>query len=300
MPETGEVRLEELPRGERPERLRHAMALIGAGQLPGGIAELRALLEENPEAEWAASARLVLARGYLAQPDYRKAFEQATRARESGADTPAARRARELQRKTASLQAKESIGRAREMFDRMLQMAESYEEEAELQKEKADAVFAAGRYLEAQDQYMVLASRYSRSAWVPYAWYRIADCEFELARWLDLGTQRLREAIRAYADFAEVYPDHGKVDEAKVKMKEARERLADKYRQIAEFYIRAEERPWAAVHYLEYLAQEFAETPEGEWASQKLERIREQSEVPLRGERRTLPAPGIGVAGPKD
>ena len=43
-PQTGEVELEALPRDTADARRVHALALIGAGQWAGGVAELRALI----------------------------------------------------------------------------------------------------------------------------------------------------------------------------------------------------------------------------------------------------------------
>ena len=83
--------------------------------------------------------------------------------------------------------------------------------------------------------------------WAPYAWFRIADCEWQMARWLNLGVERYQQADKALKDYLSVYPDGSNAAEAKARVVEVHRREAEKYRQIAEFYITAEQRPWAAV-----------------------------------------------------
>ncbi len=295
-PETGRVELEELPRDEAAARYRHAVALVAAGQTAGGLSLLRELTEANPDAEWVPQARSMMARALLAEGRYRRAFRQLGALAEDYPDTPLAERARELRRTAARLQTQQSVGRGLRMYEELIERAESFEEAALLQKEKADALLAAERYLQAEDEYLVLISRYPRSAWVPYAWLKVAECEWRLARWLDLGLERLREAERAYTDYLEVYPDHAMVGEAREQVSEVRSRQAQKYRQIAEFYMLSERRPWAAVNYLRLLTQNYADTEHAEWAQEQLERVGSPPEPPLRGERRTLKLPGVATA----
>ena len=65
-PSTGETTLEELPRDTPEQRRRHALALLGAGQLSGGEPLLRELMNGDPKGEWVVDARFALARASIA------------------------------------------------------------------------------------------------------------------------------------------------------------------------------------------------------------------------------------------
>jgi outer membrane protein assembly factor BamD (BamD/ComL family) len=293
MPETGDLTLESAPTGAAGEAYRRAVALIGAGEWDGGIGQLRKLIAANPTAEWAPKARCVLARGLIASGSCEAGFNELEALRTQYAGTPLAAQARDLQVVAATELAKDSPTAAGKLFDRLKAEAGSPEEEALLQKQKADAFLEARRYLEAEDEYLQLATNYRQSIWAPYAWFRIADCEWELARWLNLGLERLQQADKAYKDYLSVFPDGSNAAEAKQRMLEVHRREAEKYRQIAEFYIVAENRPWAAVGYLNYIVTQFADTPQAEWAKQELEQIEAAHGPPLPGQPRQFKMFGV-------
>jgi len=293
MPETGDVVLEASPTGQEGERFRRAVALVGAGQWAGGIDDLRRLIAENPTAPWVPQARSVLARGLIASGAYREGFEELETLRNEAPDTPLGRQARELQVTAARQLALKDPPAARQLFQRLMARAQTADEAAEYQKEQADAFFQARHYLEAEDEYLQLATRYRDSIWAPYAWYRIADCERALAEWLDLGLERLQLAEKAYQDYLSVYPDGANAPEAKAKIAEVRELAAAKHREVAEFYINAEKRPWAAVPYLNHIVNQFAESPHADWARAQLERIAGLPGPPLRGRLRQFDVRGV-------
>ena len=256
MPETGDVVLESAPTGAEGEAYRRAVALIGAGEWNGGIAELRKLIAADPGATWVPQARYVLGRGIVASGSYQAGFEELAALRAQHPGTPLAAQARSVQVVAARELAKEDAAAAGKLFDRLKAEAGGMEDEALMQKEKADALLEAHLYLEAEDEYLQLASNYRQSIWAPYAWFRIADCEWQMARWLNLGLERLQLADKAYKDYLTVYPDGSNAAEAKARVLEVHRREAEKYRQVAEFYIVAEKRPWAAVNYLNALVSE--------------------------------------------
>jgi len=139
----------------------------------------------------------------------------------------------------------------------------------------------------------VVAVSFRDSMWAPYAWFRIADCEWQMARWLNLGVERYQQADKAFKDYLSVYPDGSNAAEAKARVVEVHRREAEKYRQIAEFYITAEQRPWAAVNYLDLLISDYGGTPQAEWARRELQRINAAPAVPLSGRPRQLRMFGV-------
>lgn len=293
-PETGEVELERLPRDTAQLRRQHALALIGAGQWVGGVAELRELMAADPDGQWVTEAQFAMARGLVACGQFGTAFDELERLRIEQQGTPLAQQARTLQFTAADLQAAQEVDAALKLYDRLIDTASSAEEAAYAQKQKADAAFSAGRYLAAKDEYMALATLYPYSRWVPYCMFRMAECEWEIARWLRLGLEGVQRAEWLFVEFVETYPAHAYTGDAKEKLTAARSIRADMYREIARFYIETRKRPWAAVNYLSYIRQEFADMPEAEkWATEELARIRREAPVPLRGQVRPLELPGV-------
>jgi outer membrane assembly lipoprotein YfiO len=297
MPETGEVQLEEMPRDSLDARRRHAYALVGAGQWAGGVRELRRLIRRNPEAPWIPEARLLLARALAGAGKRRKAFNQLAELQAQQPDTPLAVEAWSLQRAVARQESEADLSSGLELYDRLIEAAPDEFEAADLMRAKGDAAFKAERYLLAQDEYLALVSFYPRSEWVPYCWYKIAECEWQMATWLGLGLERVVEAERSFDDFVETYPQHEKADDARQMAGEAREERAERNADIVRFYVEGEKKPWAAVTYLEYLRDEFPDSPEAAWAESRLEELRAQLRAPTPGRVRRLALPGVGQTG---
>ncbi len=293
MPQTGEVELEELDPDDPEARREHAYALIGTGQWAGGIAELRDLVQRHPDAEWVPEARMLIARALLSRGSHEEAFEELAELASAYPDTPVASEARELQLEAARRRTRQSLKAGFELYDRLEKSAPDTYEAADLARRKADAALAAGHFLEAEDQYLALVSFYPRSEWVPYCWYRIAECQWKRAERLAVGPAGFREAQRAFTDFTESFPRHSKAAEARQKAEQVREQRAELNVRIARFYIEARGRPWAAVNYLRYLKDEFPGSPQAEWAEKKLHGVKQQLRRPLAGRMRSVGLPGV-------
>jgi outer membrane protein assembly factor BamD (BamD/ComL family) len=205
-PETGEVQLEELPRQSVEARRQHALALIGAGQWAGGVAELRELMAAEPNAEWVPEARFAIARGLLAGGRGAEAFDELENFLTQHPDSPLAVRVRPLQFSAAREEATADVGSGAELYERLMDIAADADDPAMgalAQKEMADAFFDARWYLDAEDQYLAFISFFPSSEWVPYCWYRVAECEWEMSQWLDLGLEHSQVAEQSFRDFAE-------------------------------------------------------------------------------------------------
>jgi outer membrane protein assembly factor BamD (BamD/ComL family) len=300
MPETGEVGLEDLPRATAEAHRRHALALLGAGQWQAGVAELRRLIAAEPTGDWVPEARFAVARGLLAGGELRQAFDELDELRTAYPEAPFAGRLRGMQLQAARAQCETDPDLAVELYDRLIGSAADADEASFIQKEKADALFSKRRYLDAEDQYVALMSLFPRSRWVPYCWYRVAECEWELARWLGLGIERLQVSERHFRDFADRYPQDVQAPAAREKAAEARREQASFYWKTARFYVDAARKPWAAISYLQLIQREFPDAPEAEWAAAELERIGKELPFPLRGTMKDLELPGVGPAGPAE
>jgi len=296
MPETGEVALEETPRDTVELRRQHAFALIGAGEWAGGVGELRVLMAAAPDAPWVAEARLAIARAFLTAGRYRDAFEEIGPLAESQADSALAHRARDLQFQIARATAPERLGLALKFYDRLLESAPTAEDAVYAQKERADAFFATKRFMDAEDTYMSIIRDQPRSVWTPYCWFKVADCNWQLARWLDLGLERIKDAEQLFADFLETYPADDNSAEARAKRVEAREAQAELHGKVSEYYIEVERKPWAAVNYLTYIRDQFKDTARAGWAAEQLEAIEDSGKAPLPGRFHRFDLPGVETA----
>jgi outer membrane assembly lipoprotein YfiO len=292
MPETGEVDLDEVEPGSLEARRAHAMALVGAGQWAGGVAELRRLIEAAPRAEWVPEAQFVIARGLIAWGRPRQAFEELHQLRVLYPESPFAERARPLQFVAARVTADLNVDDSAELYERLIDTAESQEEAERAWREKADVFFEAQRFLDAEAEYLAFVSFFPDSELVSYCWYMAAECEWQLATWLGLGLERVEAAEQHFEDFVERYPGDVRAADAQQKIEEARRERARINWEVARYYLEVEGKPWAAVNYLEYIGQEFPDTPEAERAARELAGIAARAEAPPRGQVREIPLPG--------
>ncbi|MDP6107465.1 MAG: outer membrane protein assembly factor BamD [Candidatus Brocadiia bacterium] len=290
MPETGEVDLDALPRGTPEERFKHAAALVGTGQGVSGVRLLEELVLEVPDAPFAEEAHYRMGWGLFVEKRYREAFDRWDAFRARYPESPLRAEASNLQLHAASLATGRSVEAGLALFGRLMAEARAREDDYFVMrcwKEKADAILATGDYLRAREEYLsfidFLMRRYPDSAWTPYCWFKIAECDLAQARWLERGTERLEEAERAFSDFVTVFPEDKHVPEARERIKQVNEQRAAKLRETAEYYLGPANRPDAALNDLEYMKESFPGTKEAEWAEEMIRTIRE-----------AWPAPGPG------
>ncbi len=302
MPGTGEVDLDALPRGTPEERFKHAAALIGAGQGVSGVRLLEELVLEVPEAPFAEEAHYLMGWGLFVEERYRESFDRWDAFRARYPKSPLRAEASNLQLHAAGLATGRSVETGLALFGRLMADARAREDDYFVMrcwKEKADAVLAAGEYLRAREEYLAfvdfLMRRYPDSAWMPYCWFKIAECELAQAEWLERGTGRLDEAERAFADFAAAFPEDKHVAEARERITRVNEQRAVKLREIAEYYLGPANRPAAALNDLEHLKESFPGTKEAEWAEEMIRTIRETPSAPMPGSFRRVELRGVGT-----
>ncbi len=292
MPQTGEVRLEETPRDSAEARRKHALALIGAGQWGGGVKEPRAMMDADPAADWVPQARLAIARGYLANDKPAAAFDELQPVVMAGPGSRQAEEARRLQFTAARVQTVRDVGKGKKLFEQLIETAPMWEDVVAAHRAKADALSEARYFLDVHDEYVAIVDIFPRSELAPYCWYKVAECEWELALWLGRSPEHMRAAEKQLGDFIDQYPGDPRVPMARAKVKEARRMRAAASWRTARFYIDTAGKPWAANAYLEQIVQEFEGLPEAEQATEELERMRDAGLVPDRP--RVLQMPGAG------
>jgi len=312
MPETGEVNLDDVPRDSLEARFRHAAALIGGGDAMSGVLQLRELIAESPDAQWVEQAHYLIAVGLFTDGRYEKAFREWAEFLRAYPESERADDAREMQLKAATLRAEENLDAGLALFDELIADGQSREVAAPnqeaaarcreyavlCQKEKADAIMRAEDYLLAREEYAVVLEYDPDSAWAPYCWYKVAECELELDMWLRRGTEHLQSAGRAFRDFIASYPEHELAQEAKEKLVQVDIEQAARYKVIAEYYLGPARRPAASLPYLQYIRSELPDTDEAKWAAEKMEEIFADPSIPVKDRYRRLELPGVKPAEP--
>ncbi len=292
MPDTGEVDL-NAPRDSAQARFRHAAALIAAGQPVSGVALLEALLREHPDADWSEQARYLVGLGHFAAHSYAVAFDEWEAFQKRYPQTEMRQSVYEMQSRAASGRMEQDLDGGVALFDRLVAQAPSEEFAVRCQLAKADAILEAGRYLRASDAYLELIDYHPDSPWVPYAWYKIGECNLKAAGRAGRGGEHLDEAERTFRSLVTTFPDHALAEKARKDMAEVRAKQAARYRAVAEYYLGPAARPTAALPYLRYIESELADTPEAKWAKQQIKQVLDREAVPVRGEHRTLDLPGV-------
>jgi len=288
-PQTGAVVLEEMLR-ETPEQKRlFAFALIGAGQWRSGVRTLRRQIKTTPLAEWVPEARLVIARALLGAGRYRDSFQEA----EALVDTPLAAQARALQFDAARSLAPGHLGVATKLIGQLFLSAINDDQKAYALMVGADAALADERYLLALDRYEQVPESYPDSRLAARCLLQAAECEWKMARWLDLGQEYLTGAEERLQEFLAEHATDSEQDAERARklLAQVRTRLAERFKAVVLFCWETENRPWAAVPWLEAMGDRFEGRPEGKWAAERLERIRRQAATPLPGMLRPLPLP---------
>lgn len=270
MPQTGEVSLDEVPRESPEGRFRHAAALIGGGDPMSGVGQLRELIEEDPYAEWIREARHLVALGLLAAGRYKEAYDEWEDFLSRYPESEGQYGVREMQLKAATALTRENLEEGLALCERLVADAPTKEFAARCQREKADAIMDAKRFLLARDEYAAVLDYDPETQWEPYCWYKVAECDLEMALWLRRGTEGLERARTAFTHFTEEFPEHHLADRARERLAEVRARQAAGYKVIAEYYLGPGNRPAAALPYLHYITTECPDTKEAKWAAQKI------------------------------
>ena len=292
-PETGEVDLEELPRETPEARFRHAAALITAGQPTSGVLRLRELVTQYPKARWVEQAYFLIATGLFTASQYESAFVEWETFLAGYPNSMLRRSAFEFQLQAAVLRAREDLEKGQALFDRLISKAPDKEFAVRCQKEKADVILRRGRFFEARDEYLTLIDFFPDSVWVPYAWFKIAECDLRLAEWIKRGTQYLESAQRGFEDFLASFPRHNLAGDAQENLEKVLTKKVAGYRRIAEYYIGPGRRPKSALPYLDLIRETLPASEDARWAGETTRQIEQAGRAVQKGEYGRMQLPGV-------
>ncbi len=123
----------------------------------------------------------------------------------------------------------------------------------------ADARFYMKEYPEALVLYQEFESKHPTNEAMPYVLFQIGMCHFKQIDTSDRDSGAAHEAIGIFTRLVRTYPHSSYVDEAKFRVRQARELLADNELYVARFYLRTGALA-AAVSRLELLLAQYPDT----------------------------------------
>lgn len=151
----------------------------------------------------------------------------------------------------------------------------------------ADSHYFQGEYLEAKILYQEFEERHPTNEAIPYVMFQIGMCDFARTDRIDRDTTGARDAMQSFARLLRAFPDSPYTNEAKARIKAAREFLVNHEYYVAVFYVRTKRYDEAA-HRLQYLLAMYPDSSVSPLARKMLERI-EAGNPPKMGFSRWLP-----------
>ncbi|MEZ0343336.1 MAG: outer membrane protein assembly factor BamD [Caldimicrobium sp.] len=135
----------------------------------------------------------------------------------------------------------------------------------------ADTKFWEGSYLEAITLYEEFEKFYPNNEAIPYVIFQIGTCYYKLRQTLDRDPTYAKKAIETYQRLLQTYPNNPYTLEAKKRIAELRELLAQHELYVAKFYSKIKYYR-AAYKRLLYLVETYPETYAAKYATGLLEK----------------------------
>ncbi|VAW37994.1 hypothetical protein MNBD_DELTA04-163 [hydrothermal vent metagenome] len=151
----------------------------------------------------------------------------------------------------------------------------------------ADCHYYQNEFLEAKTLYQEFENRHPTNEAIPYVMFQIGMCDFNRIDRIDRDTGGARDAIQSFSRLLRAYPDSPYTEEAKARIKAAREFLVNHEYFVAIFYLRTNQYQEAA-HRLKYLLATYPNSAIAPKARTLLARI-EAGNPPKMGLSRWLP-----------
>ncbi|RLA86336.1 MAG: hypothetical protein DRG31_00460 [Deltaproteobacteria bacterium] len=131
------------------------------------------------------------------------------------------------------------LEKAKEAFSRLVgYFPEERDLVAKAELKMADCAFLRKEYSEAIERYTEFKKRYPFHPDVPYADFQIAMCHFKQMRPKDRDQEPTREALRAFEEVLQKYPDTIFAEKAHQKIALCKRRLAEHEIYVGKFYLR--------------------------------------------------------------
>jgi outer membrane protein assembly factor BamD len=151
----------------------------------------------------------------------------------------------------------------------------------------ADAHYYNKQYPEAKTLYKAFEERHPTNEAMPYVLFQIGMCDFMRSDRIDRDTSGALEAIKSFTRLIQAYPQSPYSKEAKGRIKDARDFIANHEYFVADFYVRSEKYE-EAQHRLKYLLAMYPDSSVSGQAKALLERL-QAGKPPSTGLRKWLP-----------
>ena len=151
----------------------------------------------------------------------------------------------------------------------------------------ADAHYYNKQYPEAKIQYKAFEERHPTNEAMPYVLFQIGMCDFMRSDRIDRDSSGVQDAIKSFNRLIQAYPQSPYSKEARVRLQEAKEFIANHEYFVADFYVRMEKYA-EAQHRLKYILAMHPESSVAPQAKALLDKL-ESGTPPTTGMRKWLP-----------
>ncbi len=151
----------------------------------------------------------------------------------------------------------------------------------------ADAHYYNKQYPEAKIQYKAFEERHPTNEAMPYVLFQIGMCDFMRSDRIDRDSSGVQDAIKSFNRLIQAYPQSPYSKEARVRLQEAKEFIANHEYFVADFYVRMEKYA-EAQHRLKYILAMHPESSVAPQAKALLDKL-ESGNPPTTGMRKWLP-----------
>ena len=151
----------------------------------------------------------------------------------------------------------------------------------------ADSHYYQDNFLEAKILYQQFEERHPTNEAIPYVMFQIGMCDFSRTDRIDRDTSGAREAIQSFSRLLRAYPNSPYTNEAKARIRAAREFLVNHEFYVALFYLRTDRYDESA-HRLKYILATYPDATIIPKATNLLEKI-EAGDPPKIGLTRWIP-----------
>jgi outer membrane protein assembly factor BamD len=151
----------------------------------------------------------------------------------------------------------------------------------------ADAYYYNKQYAEAKTQYKAFEERHPTNEAMPYVLFQIGMCDFMRSDRIDRDSSGVQDAIKAFNRLMQAYPESPYSKEARLRIVEAKEFLANHEYYVADFYVRTE-RYAEAAHRLKFILAMHPDSSIAPQAKALLDKL-EAGDAPVTGMRKWLP-----------
>jgi outer membrane protein assembly factor BamD len=176
---------------------------------------------------------------------------------------------------------------AREKFEEIMERFPFSPEAMLAELKAADSHYFQGEYLEAKILYQEFEERHPTNEAIPYVMFQVGMCDFARTDRIDRDISGARDAIQSFTRLLRAFPDSPYSNEARARIKAAREFLVNHEYYVAVFYVRTKRYDEAA-HRLRYLLAMYPDFKVSPMAREMLDRI-EAGNPPKMGFSRWLP-----------